>query len=125
MAQVLEACWGRFMDRLPHAANLEALIAAHSTFLEGLLKGALLGGSASAQTGDLQAELQAALRSVAQLPNPVGKLQELVSGYPLVKIKKVKQKSKLPWLCQAWLMQNPTTNGPQRDYQVGHQTQTG
>lgn len=67
------------MDRLPHAANLEALIAAHSTFLGGLLKGALLGGSASAQTGDLQAELQAALRSVAQLPNPVGKLQELVS----------------------------------------------
>ena len=66
------------MDRLPHAANLEALIAAHSAFLEGLLKGALLGGPASAQTGDLQAELQAALRSVAQLPTPVGKLQELV-----------------------------------------------
>ena len=80
-SQVLEACWGRFMERLPRAANLEGLIAAHSTFLEGLLKGALLGGSASAsaQTGDLQAELQAALRSVAQLPTPVGKLQELVS----------------------------------------------
>ncbi|KAK9864643.1 hypothetical protein WJX84_011115, partial [Apatococcus fuscideae] len=77
--EVLEACWGRFMDRLPHAANLEALIAAHSAFLEGLLKGALLGGPASAQTGDLQAELQAALRSVAQLPTPVGKLQELVA----------------------------------------------
>ncbi|KAK9836054.1 hypothetical protein WJX84_000882, partial [Apatococcus fuscideae] len=77
--EVLEACWGRFMDRLPHATNLEGLIAAHSTFLEGLLKGALLGGPASAQTGDLQAELQAALRSVAQLPSPVGKLQELVA----------------------------------------------
>ena len=27
------------------------------------------------------------------------------------------------WLSQAW--QNPTANGPQGDYHVGHQTHTG
>ena len=25
------------------------------------------------------------------------------------------------WLCQAWLRQNPTVDGPEGDYQVGHQ----
>ena len=29
------------------------------------------------------------------------------------------------WLCQVWLRQNRTMNGPSKDYLGGHQTQTG
>ena len=74
-------CWSLLGEVHGATANLEGLIAAYSTFLKGLLKSALLGGpaSASAQTRDLQAGLQAALRSGTQLSTPVGKLQKVVS----------------------------------------------